>query len=312
MKMTGIGAGALSVLLLLGGGVLSCKQQDLSRKVSLEKREDASAPSELQPHPVRIAVGGMITPREGYAYYREFLKYIEEKLGQKVEYVDREDYAEINKLVESGDVDLAFVCGGPYVQGHRKFGMQLLVAPQAHGGTVYYSYIIVRKDSPIRDLQGLRGKVFAFTDPLSNTGKLVPTYLLAKMGETPESFFQQHIYTRNHDRAIKAVAEGVVDGAAVDSLIWEYSNRTNPKYTSRTKIIEKSAPYGIPPVVVSRKLDAGTKNGLKRIFLTAHEDARGKAILEKMMIDRFVLIDDSAYDSIRRMNEWVEKRKKRE
>lgn len=311
MKMRGIGAGAFAVLLVLGGVVLSCKQQDLSRKVSLEKREDAPAPSGLQPHPVRIAVGGMITPREGYAYYREFLKYIEEKLGRKVEYVDREDYAEINSLVESGDVDLAFVCGGPYVEGRRKFGMQLLVAPQAYGGTVYYSYIIVRKDSPIEDLKGLRGKRFAFTDPLSNTGKLVPTYLLAKMGETPESFFQQHIYTKNHDRSIKAVADGVVDGAAVDSLIWEYSNRADPRYTSRTKIIQKSAPFGIPPVVVSRDLDAGTRNELKRIFLTAHENARGKAILGKMMIDRFVVIQDSAYDSIRRMNEWIEKSRKR-
>lgn len=253
----------------------------------------------------------MITPREGFRYYREFLDYVGERLGRPVEFVDREDYAEINKLVETGNVDVAFVCGGPYVDGRKQFGMELLVAPQAYGGTVYFSYIIVPKDSPIGTFKDLRGKRFAFTDPLSNTGKLVPTYMLARMGETPESFFSRSLYAQTHDKAIKAVAEQVVDGAAVDSLIWEYANRTDPRYTARTKIIEKSPPFGIPPVVVARQLDGETKKRLKEIFLTAHEDEQGKRILKNMMIDRFVVISDSAYDSIRTMKRWVGKQNRK-
>jgi pimeloyl-ACP methyl ester carboxylesterase len=56
---------------------------------------------------------------------------------------------------------------------------------QAYGAAVYYSYIIVPEASPVRAFAELRGKSFAFTDPLSNTGKLVPTYMLARMNETP-------------------------------------------------------------------------------------------------------------------------------
>lgn len=300
-----------AVLLVLALGGFSCAKEEAPRTVSLENRETAPAPSPERPRPLRIAVGGMITPREGFRYYREFLLYIGEKLGRPVEYVDRENYAEVNRLVETGDVDVAFVCGGPYVEGHRKFGMRLLAAPRAYGGTVYHSYIIVRKNSPIKDFRGLRGRRFAFTDPLSNTGKLVPTYMLAKIGETPESFFEQYIFTMSHDRSIRAVSEGVVDGAAVDSLVWEYLARKNPGIISQTRIIERSPPYGIPPVVVTPTMGGETRERLKEIFLTAHEDGKGRAILEEMMIERFVPISDSAYDSIRRMNEWLEKQKRR-
>jgi phosphonate transport system substrate-binding protein len=291
----------VSCLLTISG----CSDRETPRKINLDKRQEVPHVSVPQEQRLRIAVGGMITPRAGFIYYRQFLDYIGAKLGMSVEFVDRENYEEINSLVKSGDVDVAFVCGGPYVDGHDTFGMELLAAPQAYGERFYYSYIIVGKNSPVRSFKDLRGKTFAFTDPLSNSGTLVPTYMLARMHETPGSFFKKQVFTQSHDKSIKAVAQGVVDGAAVDSLIWEYLNRTNPEFTSRTKVIQKSPPYGIPPVVVRNGMDPRVKEKLRRIFLTAHEDPQGREILKGMMIDKFVLIEDSAYDSIRAMKTWI-------
>jgi len=298
----------LMLIIVFSVGLASCSRSDEPRKVSLEKKEvnKAKAVEEHAGH-IRIAVGGMITPKEGFGYYKQFLDYIGEKLGRGVDFVDRENYAEINALVRSGKVDVAFVCGGPYVDGHDAFGMELLAAPQAYNGTVYYSYIIVSVDSPIKSFQDLRGKSFAFTDPLSNSGKLVPTYMLAKMGQSPKSFFSKVIYTQSHDKSVKAVAEKLIDGAAVDSLIWEYDNLKNPESTTKTKIIEKSPPYGIPPVVVRPGMDPQLKEKIRDIFLNAHKDIKGREILKKMMIEKFVRIDDRAYDSIREMKSFMEK-----
>jgi len=254
---------------------------------------------------LRIAVGGMITPKEGFSYYRRLLDYIEERSGRNVRFIDREDYAEINNMVKNNEVDVAFVCGGPYVDGHDEFGMELLVAPRAYGGTVYYSYIIVNADSNIHNFQELRGRKFAFTDPLSNTGALVPTFMLSKINETPESFFKGYDYTYAHDKSIMAVAMGLADGAAVDSLIWEYINATNPEYTSKSRIIRKSSPYGIPPVVVRKGLDPDLKEQLREIFLGIHKNGTGKEILQGMMTEKFVEIDNEAYDSIREMKSWL-------
>jgi len=293
-------------------GLNACSESGAPKKVSLEKRV-ASGPSvdHNGEKPVRIAVGGMITPREGFVYYRGFLDYVGKKLGRPVEFIDRENYKEINQLLRSGNVDAAFVCSGPYVEGQREFGLELLAAPQAYGQTVYYAYIIVARDSPITKFEELRGKTFAFSDPDSNTGRLVPEFMLAKMGETPDSFFSKHVFTYGHDKSIKAVAQGIVDGASVDSLIWDYANMMNSHYTSKTKIIRKSAPYAIPPVAVRPGLDKELKKTLKRIFLAAHADPEGKELLRKMMIDKFVEIDDKTYDSIREMKSWVAQQNKK-
>ena len=298
----------LIALILFAMAIAGCIKREEPKKISLEKKETIAAKTENNnAKPLRIAVGGMTTPKEGLAYYRHFLDYIEEKSGQKIDFVDRDDYAEINDMIKNGELEAAFVCSGPYVDGHKEFGMELLVAPQAYGETVYYSYIIVAKNSAIKSFEDLRGKSFAFSDPLSNSGKLVPTYMLARMNETPDTFFSRYIFTYKHDKSIQAVAQGVVDGAAVDSLIWEYLNSTNPEFTSRTRIIRKSPPYAIPPVVVPKGLDPRIKEKLKQIFLNAHKDNKGRELLSKMMIDKFVVIDDRAYDSVREMKSWLEK-----
>jgi phosphonate transport system substrate-binding protein len=188
--------------------------------------------------------------------------------------------------------------------------MELVAMPVVKGKPVYYSYIIVHKNSTFKSLQDLRGKHFAFTDPKSNSGKLVPEYMLVKMNETPEHFFSKVDYTYGHDKSIRAVAEKLVDGAAVDSLIWEYAALKKPELTSQTRIIVTSDPYGIPPLVVGPGMAPELKKQLAEIMLNVANDPEGKEILAGMMIDRFIAGDDKNYDSIRAMNSWVAAQRK--
>jgi phosphonate transport system substrate-binding protein len=250
----------------------------------------------------------MVTPEEGLGYYRQLCDYVARRVGRPARIVDKRTYAQVNKLVESREVDVAFVCSGPYVDGHEAFGMELLAAPVVNGKATYNCYIIVPRGSTAKSLRDLRGKVFAFTDPDSNTGRLVPMYQLARMGETPEEFFAKLVYTHAHNLSIEAVAERRVDGAAVDGLIWDYARSTGTNGASQTKIIWRSDPFGIPPVVAHPLLDDNLKAQVTTILLDAHRDPDARAILEHMGVDRFTTIDDSAYDSIRRMQAWIRSR----
>lgn len=289
----------------------ACNRTEPPLQVSLKTEETGKAtdPPQKRP-PLRIGMGAMITPKDGYVYYQRLHGYIEKKLGQPVQLVDRGNYDEMNKLLESGGVDAAFVCAGPYVEGKVKFNLELLAMPLVKGQPIYHSYILVHKDSTITNFKELRGKVFAFTDPKSNSGKLVPTYMLAKMKETPESYFSRTEYTYGHDKSIRAVAEKIVDGAAVDSLIWEYTAKKHPELTAQTRILVKSDPYGIPPFVVRPGLAPEIKKRLMDILLSASSDPEGKEILEGMMIDSFVAGDDHNYDSVRGMDAWITKQKR--
>lgn len=286
---------------------LGCDQSQDVKKISLQNSEriqTVPAPTERK-EALRIAVAAMISPKETFDFYKEILAYLSQKISLPIQLIQRETYEEVNTLLKENGLHAAFVCTGAYVEGHDDFGMELLVAPVAYGKPVYYSYIIVPKESPAQTLSDLRGKTFAFTDPMSNTGKLSPSYMLAMMGEDEDLFFSRFTYTYSHDNSIEAVAKKLVDGAAVDSLIWDYMDRTNPLYTSETRIISKSAPYGIPPVVVPKELDSHLKEELRSIFLHMHEDAEGRKILKKITIDRFTEVSDATYDTVRTMKQWV-------
>lgn len=254
---------------------------------------------------LKVAVGAMISPRDTEIYYQQLLRSLGEAIGANVELVQRKTYAEVNDLLISGVIDLAFICSGPYAIGTEQHALPLLSTPEVQGQHTYQSYLIVHKDSPIERLEDLRGKTFAFTDPDSNTGSLVPRYWLQQKGYTPERFFKETIFTYSHDNSIFAVAKGMVDGAAVDSLIWNFYQHNNSELTAKTRIIQESEAYGIPPVVASPTMPEERRSAIQRALLTMHETSSGKNILQKLLIDRFVLPQDQWYGSIRTMQQTL-------
>jgi phosphonate transport system substrate-binding protein len=271
---------------------------DFSKTVAVERPVSPKPRSER----LRVAVAAIISPKETFVYYRQLLGYIGQKLDREIEFIQRKTYGEINELLGKGQIDLAFICSGPYVDGKQKHGFQLVATPQVQNSHFYHSYLIVNKTSEFQTLEDLRRRVFAFSDPDSNSGKLVPTYWLSKLGERPETFFRKTIYTYSHDNSILAVAKSLVDGAAVDGLIWEYYHRKNPIFTSQTRIIRKSEPYGIPPMVASGAIPVELINKIRGLLFSMHEDPKGQAILNELMIDKFIEPNDRWYDSIRKIN----------
>ncbi|MDI6744448.1 MAG: phosphate/phosphite/phosphonate ABC transporter substrate-binding protein [Thermodesulfovibrionales bacterium] len=270
---------------------------------------DASNPGEnISVHPkqpIKIGVASMITPVDTVKYYQEIIDYIGEQINQPVQMIQRRTYEEMDLLLEKGEVKAAFLCSASYVMDKRNFGVELLVAPSVNGSTVYHSYIIVHKDSPVKSFPELKGKIFAFTDPRSNSGKLYPTYLLKTMNSSPEKFFKRHVYSYSHNKSVDLVAKKIADGAAVDSLVYEHMLKNDSPYAKQTRVIKRSPPYGMPPVVVPKDIDRNLKKKIKEALLNIHTTPKGVAILKAMMINRFVEISDSAYDSIRKMEQAV-------
>ena len=281
----------------------ACGGDGDTRVVDFSKTIPVARPgAETQNRPVlRVAVAAMVSPKETFGTYRQLLDYLAGKLGWKVELVQRKTYGEISELIGQGKIDLAFVCSGPYAVGKDRYGFDLLATPEVKGSHFYRSYLIVNIDSTFQRLEDLRGQTFAFTDPDSHTGKLVPTHWLAELNERPETFFAKTIYTYSHDNSILAVARGLVDGAAVDSLVWEYYRHHNPSLAEKTRVIRQSEPYGIPPIVASRTLSDDLRERIAQALFAMHQDSNGRKILQELLIDRFVAPREEWYDSIRQM-----------
>ncbi len=291
---------SIAIPLFFGcGDNTEVKVVDFSPTVSVEQPGRQASKTDS----FRVAVGAMISPRETVHLYHDLLDYIAEKLGREIELVQRKTYGQINELFTTEQIDLAFICSGPYATGKDRCGFHALAVPQINGKHLYHSYLIVNKESPYKEFSDLKGKIFAFTDPDSNTGRLVPAYWLSLQGETPENYFGKTTYTYSHDNSIMAVAMDLVDGAAVHGQIWEYYNARNPVYTSKTRVIKKSIGFGNPLLVAARQLPNRTKKDISDLLFVMHQDRKGKKILDELMIDRFIAPDDQWYKPILAMKQ---------
>ncbi|HSR36075.1 MAG TPA: phosphate/phosphite/phosphonate ABC transporter substrate-binding protein [Desulfurivibrionaceae bacterium] len=276
---------AIALLCLATGCERRPAEQSVIQLDRLTRLPEGSSAN--QPEALRVAVAAVLSPTGTIESYQPLIAHLHRKTGRPVTLVQRKTYQEINDLLARAAVDVGFICTGAYLDGARRQTLELLVVPRINGKTTYRSLIIAPATASIRTFTDLRGKRFAFTDPLSNSGYHYPLSLLQRLGEKPETFFDRTFFTHSHDRSIAAVMDGLADGAAVDSLIFEFVSRRTPAIAKQIAIIDQSSEFGIPPVVVPRSLPASRKEWLKALFLALHKEAEGKTVLAPLGIERF-------------------------
>lgn len=268
---------------------------------------------------IKIVITAAFVSERGLPVYEEIADYLSRKLQRSVKIVSGTSYEESDLLLQKGIVQIGFVCGFPYTQKSAE-GYYSLVAtpvmamkvgtyPDAKGYEdipgKYYSYTIVRKDSPIQNWQQLKGKTYAFSDQNSNSGYNMPRYKLIQLGARSwEEYFSKIVVSGSHEESIRLVAEGVVDASSVDSLVLDYDRYIGNKYAMNVKIIEHLFPggAGAPPVVISSRADPSLLYELQQVLVNMHKDEEGKRILEKALISRFIIGDDDNYNDIRKMD----------
>lgn len=170
---------------------------------------------------------------------------------------------------------------------------------ETKGTILYRTFVIVAADSEIEDFASLKGRVFAFVDPLSHSGRLAVDYRLLEEGLTPEQYFGRIFYTHHHDKSIWAVANHLADGASIDNQIYEHIEQTNPQLAAKVRIIDELAVAPTGPVVVRQNLAPEEKEQLRRIFYEMADDEAMRPVLQSAVIDRFVPPDGRLYEPLR-------------
>ena len=255
---------------------------------------------------IKIAISAISSPRETFAYYEEMFNYIEKATGKRVSMTQRKTYEEVNNLLKTNQVDLAFVCSGGYVYGKEEGAFELLAISERNGSRKYQAYIITHKNSEIEQFEDLIGKRFAFTDPLSTSGKLYPAKRLKELNSNPDDFFASYTYSYAHDNSIQLVTKQMVDGAAVNSLVFDFLVQAHPERVENIRIIEKSEWWGMPPIVVANGVSEELSAELKRVFLNIHKDRGSMSVLDKLMVDKYVADSDTIYKSVREMIHFLD------
>ena len=231
------------------------------------------------------------------AFLRDWQAYLERELDRPVVFVQRRSYREVSELLLAEKLDAAWICGYPYVRYRDRF--RLLAVPTWEGEPLYRSYVIVpSSDQTTQSIGDLGGKIYAFSDPDSNSGWLVPNALLFRMGKDPATFFRKTFFTWGHRRVVDAVAVGLAQGGSVDGYVWETLKLHHPELTGQTRVAYRSIKYGHPPFVTRSQLSASDFKQLQGVLVGMRSNPAGQDLLRRLNLEGFQIAPDSIFNSI--------------
>ncbi|MEA2115768.1 MAG: phosphonate ABC transporter substrate-binding protein [Thermodesulfobacteriota bacterium] len=229
--------------------------------------------------------------------FGNLVNYLEKELGIKVKLQVAGDYAGVITGMQHGHIDMAYLGPKSYVEAATRAGGEAVAVEVSSSGVAgYHGYIITKAGSGLKSLDSLKDKKWAFTDPHSTSGTLVPTVYFNEINLDPNSYFARVLYSGSHEASILSVKAGKVDGASTNDLDFE---RGLGKHwnTEDFNIIWTSDLIPGSPITVHKDLPSSLKMAIKGTMI-AYNDKDG---LEKLKIAGYAPGDDKMYDGIREL-----------
>jgi len=222
--------------------------------------------------------------------YKPLAGYLSEKTGITVRLTILSRYGDIiDRFVQRG-LDGAFFGDLTGALAIEKLDIEPLVRPVNLDGSTYsYGYIIVRKDSGIRTVSDMKGKVLAFVDRATVTGYLFPlSYFRSHGVKNLDDFFSEYYFTGSHDSSVYAVLDGRADIGCIKNTIYNNLVSRDPTIKSELRIIAKSPLMPESTLCLRRDLPEGIKRMIKEVLLTMDRNEEGRKILAKLQARRFI------------------------
>lgn len=276
--------------------VLRSIEEDVGRRNNFRQRVQYCRQSSVKP----LVFANFLAPNMT-SVHAEVADRVGRALGTPAELIEGQRFEQLG----DGSVDVAFLCGLPYVRLNRQRpGMlRALAAPVLDGARyqdrpIYFSDVIVRRESPFRSFGDLRGRRWVYNDPTSFSGCLLVRHYLLQMGET-EAFFGRLSYSGRHQKSIRMVRDGEVDGSAIDSHVLGVEALRNPKLADELRVVAILGPSTIPSVVATARVPQDVQARICDTLCEMGRDPVSRNVLARGLIRRFTPIDDRAFDDIR-------------
>jgi len=271
---------AASVLLLLSGAV------------------QAGVPAESE---IRLGSVAMDIPAEMYRRLTPLTKYLSETLKRPVTLKLSSSMSAAIDEVSNGSVELAYLTPVAYLKAQTKGNAQLVVKMLTNNKASFRLMIVVREDSPVRRVQDLKGKTFAFGDKAA----ILQRAVVVGAGMPLESL-GEYKFIGHYDNIAKGVANGDFDaGILKDTTARDWQHRG-------LRILHSSPP--LPPynIVASGKVDAMLLKQIRQAFLALDiKNPAHKKVIEALddEYNGFAPARDSDYDVVRRLIAPFEEKK---
>jgi phosphonate transport system substrate-binding protein len=236
---------------------------------------------------------------------------LEKDLGVRVKSVTATDYRGTIEALKFRKAELGHLGPKSYVEASTNNYANVEPVAQlqlANGSLGYRSCLIVHSDSDIFGPEDMTGKTFAFNDPNSTSGYLVPsTFFMTEMGIDPRKHFARVVFSGSHEASILSVVNKKVEIASTNLPDLQQLTRENKVPRGGLRVIWVSKLIPNDPIVVRRDLPANLRQAVQESLVSMR--ARSPEAFKEIgaWVGGFVKADDAKYQVVREMNEAAKK-----
>ncbi|MCO5058721.1 MAG: phosphate/phosphite/phosphonate ABC transporter substrate-binding protein [Rhizobiaceae bacterium] len=249
--------------------------------------------------------------------YKPLLTALKEKTGKSIEFFMPTSYASVIEGMVNGWVHIGVHLPNSYVLAKEKDPNLEVFATYTklkghfqEEGPGYRAVLVVRADSDFDSIESLKGTIVGLADPASTSGNLMPRMVFGELigtGPELEQYFSKVVYTGGHDQSALAVKEGRVDDAFVATHRLDNVIDRGLAKTEDYRVVWQSGIIPQDPMVYRTDLCEPIKAAIRDAFLTLHENPDAKPFFDGIKSTKFVAMQDSDYDIIRKLVEAEKK-----
>ncbi|GMX63113.1 phosphate/phosphite/phosphonate ABC transporter substrate-binding protein [Paenibacillus elgii] len=313
---------AVSLSLVLTAGIAAgCgtkTENNSATPAPSDKKQEASAPKGYQPKELKVQFVPSQSAETLEAKAKPLEKLLGDKLGIPVKVSVSTNYNTVIEAMASKQVDIGFLPPNAYVLAHdEKKAADLLLQAQRYGVDektgadtkdlvdFYKAMIIVKADSPIKELKDLKGKKIAWQGVTSSAGFVWPANEMKKAGVDPEKDVTG-IEVKGHDKGILAVMNGQVDAAAVFQDARNTVKKDIPDIFEKTKVVAFTAPIPNDTITVRNDMDQTWRDKIAQAFIDIGKDPEGGKIIFDVYSHRgYMKSDDKKFDVVREYSKGI-------
>lgn len=240
---------------------------------------------------ISFGVGPQQSASELAKRWTPLLQYLSEKSGYTIQFQTSKDIPTYQQTMKSGQFDIAYINPYHYTLFHKAAGYEVFA--QEKDATLT-GVVVVRKDSPYKNMADLNGKEFACPAPTAVTAAVLPMqkFKQLKVNVTPS-------YVTSHDSVYRAVAKGLYAAGGGELRTF---NNMDPEIRDQLRILWSTPP--LPPFVFAAhpRVAQDAVKKIKGVMLQMDKDPAAAPLLKALNFKGIAAAQDADYNVVRKMN----------
>lgn len=235
-------------------------------------------------------------------------RYLEENTGYEFDIRIPSSFVAVVEAFGTKRADIAVINTFGYILANEKYGAEALITFIRHGHSKYRAQIVARSDSDINKAEDINGKKFAFVDPSSTSGYLLPMKVFADRKIKPS----ETVFAQKHDNVIMMVYQKQVDAGATfysprnpDGGLEDARRLVKTQYPDieeKVKIVELTDQIPNDPIIFRKDLSSDMKTKIQASLLEFIKTEEGQDAFKALYgVTKFLPSTDADYDSVREM-----------